>query len=163
MCCDILCLFLNAGMRASTPDDIDDVLDPAPDQMDAPPSPPFPAPDAQGRQKSAAAVKSFDPSHFLAKISTPPTPATFDSIRDVRRQYAVPNGVQAPGVASDGYRTALKRKADGITRSQYEVYSFSTKNNLSEAAITELLEMLSNVCVSILNSNMFHAVIRSNK
>ena len=34
---------------------------------------------------------------------------------------------------SDGYRGGLKRKADAITRTQYEDYSFSTKHNLSEA------------------------------
>jgi hypothetical protein len=100
---------------------------------------------AQGRQKSSASVQSFDPSPFLAKVSNPPTPATFDVIRDVRSLYVVPDGVLNPGVISDGYRQILKRKADSITRSQYEVYSFSTKHNLSEAAVNELLEMLSNV------------------
>ena len=39
----------------------------------------------------------------------------------------------------------LKRKAAGISRSQYEVYSFSPKHNLSEAAVDELLGMLGNV------------------
>ena len=78
-------------------------------------------------------------------MSNPPTPSTFDVIRDVRSLYVVPDGVLNPGVVSDGYRQALKRKADSITRSQYEVYSFSTKHNLSEAAVNELLEMLSNV------------------
>ena len=155
-------------MRATTPNDFDDVIEhaqnPAPDLMDSPASPqaPHPALDAHGRQKSAAAVKTLDPSHFLAKISAPLVPATFDIIRYVRRQYAVPDGVQAPGVVSDAYRLELKRKADAISRSQYEAYSFSTKHNLPEAAVTELLEMLSNVCVPILKSDMFHAVIRSN-
>ena len=55
----------------------------------------------------------------------------------------VPDGDQAPGVDSDGSRVGLKRKAAGISRSMYEVYSFSTKTNLSEA--NELLGMLSNV------------------
>ena len=41
-------------------------------------------------------------------------------------------------------------KAADISRTQYEVYSISTKNNLSEAAVDELLEMLSNVCASFL-------------
>ena len=40
----------------------------------------------------------------------------------------VPDGDQAPGVDSDGYRVGLKRRAAapaaGISRSQYEVYSF---------------------------------------
>ena len=41
-----------------------------------------------------------------------------------------------------------KRKAADITRTQYEIYLFSTKHNLFEAAVDELLEMLSNVCTS---------------
>ena len=41
-----------------------------------------------------------------------------------------------------------KRKADGITRSHYEIYSFATKYNLPEADTDELLAMLSNVLVS---------------
>ena len=55
--------------------------------------------------------------------------------------YVVPDGDQSedPGVESGEYRTRLKRKADRISRSQYEVYSFATKHNLSEAAVDELL------------------------
>ena len=47
----------------------------------------------------------------------------------------VPDGDQAPGVESDEYRVGLKRKVADISRSQYEVYSFATKHNLSEAAV----------------------------
>ena len=64
-------------------------------------------------------------------------------------------------MASDGYREGLKHKADAITRTQYEVYSFSTKHNLSEAAGDELLEMLSNVCTHIEHSFEFNAIIRA--
>ena len=61
----------------------------------------------------------------------------------------MPDGDQAAEVKDTaGYRAALKRKADDICRMQYEAYSFSTKNNLSEAAVDELLEMLRNVCTS---------------
>ena len=38
-----------------------------------------------------------------------------------------------------GAAAGLKRKAADISRTQYEVYSFSTKNNLSEAAVDEML------------------------
>jgi hypothetical protein len=139
-------MLLHTGVRASTLDDLenslDDELNP-PDTLDAPSSPP--QPEAQGRLKMAASIKPFDASHFLSKIQNL-TPATFDIVRDVRLNYAVPEGAQEPGVESDTYMTGLKRKADGITRSQYEVYSFATKHNLSEAAVNELLEMLGNVC-----------------
>ena len=57
----------------------------------------------------------------------------------------VPDGDQAPAVELDGYRVGLKRKVAGISRSQYQVFSFSTKHNRSEAAADALLGMLSNV------------------
>ena len=131
-------------------EDLVDITPDPSDPLDAPPS--THSLEAQGRQKSTAAVKSFDPSPFLAKLSTPLTPATFHLISNVRNHYVVPDGVQGPGVESDGYRVGLKRKAEHITRSQYEVYSFATKHNLSEAAVNELLEMLSNVSTSHLRS-----------
>ena len=56
-------------------------------------------------------------------------------IEDLRGHYVVPGGDQDPGVESEEYRTRLKRKADSIPRSQYEVYAFATKHNLSEAAV----------------------------
>ena len=75
--------------------------------------------------------------------------AIVDVISDMRGHYDVPDGDQAPGVDdTGGYRVGMKRKAANISRTQYEVYSFSTKKNLSEAAVDELLEMLSNVCTS---------------
>ena len=74
------------------------------------------------------------------------TQKTSDIINDVRRHYLVPDRDQLPAVDSDTYRVGLKRKAAHITRSQYEIYSFATKHNLSEAAVNELLGMLSNVC-----------------
>jgi hypothetical protein len=163
---DTISLILNTGARASTPDFIDDPVDPDsaidhdPDTQELPQSPQRPEP--QGRQKSAAAVQSFLPSAFLSRISAPLTSKTVDLIHGVRGHYAVPDGDQDPGVESDGYRVALKRKADAITRTQYEVYSFSTKHNLSEAAVDELLEMLSNVCTHLEHSSKFNAIIRAN-
>ena len=133
--------------RAITPDEPDDPLENAFDAPDLPPSPP--SPEGHGRQKSSAALRSFEPSAFLARISAPMSQATADVISDVRGHYDVPEGDQAAGVENTGwYRAGLKRKAADISRTQYEVYSFSTKNNLSEAAVDELLEMLSNVCTS---------------
>ena len=62
-----------------------------------------------------------------------------------------PTGTKILGLnelESGEYITRLKCKADSTSRSQYEVYSFVTKHNLSEAAVDELLEMLSNVSFS---------------
>ena len=94
---------------------MDSALDHAPDPLDSPERPH--GPEQQGRQKSTAALKSFGPSVFLARISAPLTANTVDIIEDVRSHYAVPDGVQEPGVESDGYRVGLKQKADAITRS----------------------------------------------
>jgi len=118
-----------------------------PEAPEAPLSPP--SPEMHCRQKSSAALRSFHPSAFLARISAPMSQAIVDVISDVRGHYDVPDGDQAPGVDdTGGYRAGMKRKAANISRTQYEVYSFSTKNNLSEAAVDELLDMLSNVCTS---------------
>ena len=148
-------------MRANTPDSMQESVDPPPDHdfqtLDAPQSP-----HAQGRQKSTAAVQSFHPQDFLAKMSGPPTEAIGDILKNVQGRYVVPDGAQAPGVESDGYRISLKRKAEFISRSQYETYSFSTKYNLPEAAVSELLEMLSNVCNFLLHTNSFNSIIRRN-
>ena len=77
---------MNTGARVSTPDNIEDpvdsALDHAPDPLDSPERPH--GPEQQGRQKSTAALKSFGPSVFLARISAPLTGQTVDIIKDVR-------------------------------------------------------------------------------
>ena len=101
--------------------------------------------ESQGRQKSVAALKPFNPYAVLARLSGPMTTTNSAFISDLCSHNDVPEGQQAPGLVSEEYRIRLKCKAYEISRSQYEVYSFSTKHNLSEAATDELLEMLSNV------------------
>ena len=136
------------GTHADTPDSMDDPDSMAPDSPPEQLVPPDSPPDyeEQGRHRAVAAVRTMDPSALLAKISAPITQKTSEIISDVRSLYAVPDGDQAPGLDSDGYRVSLKRKVADISRSQYEAYSFATKHNLSEAAVEELLGMLSNVC-----------------
>ena len=91
------------------------------------------------------------------------TPAKADITHNIQSYCVVPNAVQAPGVKSAGYRGELKRKADAMSRLQYEVYSFATTNNLSEAAVDELLGMQSNLCtfldLSMLNCYIFLRII----
>ena len=90
--------------------------------------------------------------------------AIADVISDVRSHYDVPDWDQEVGVEdTGGYRAALKCKAADISRMQYEVYSFSTKNNLSEAAVDELLGMLSNVCTICCPSSSEACIMRNNK
>ena len=100
---------------------------------------------AQSRQKSVAALQPIDPHAVLARLSGPMTETSAAFISDIHGHFAVPAGEKAPGVESAEYRNRLKHRAADISRSQCEVYSFSTMHNLSKAATDELLEMLSNV------------------
>ena len=119
------------GPRARTPN----VLDTPDDERQEPypQSPPETNVHRDERQtlKSQAAVTSLHQGAVLARLSVPITQMTAEIIEDMRGHYVVPDGDQDPGVESGEYRTRLKRKADSISRSQYEVYSFVTKHNLS--------------------------------
>ena len=66
-------------------------------------------------------------------------------MEDVHGHYAVPHGTQPGAIESDELQVGMKRAAADISRSKFEVYNFATKHDLSEAAIDELLQMLSNV------------------
>ncbi len=57
----------------------------------------------------------------------------------------MPPGPQPAAIESDELRVGMKRAAADISRSKFEVYNFATKHDLSEAAVDELLQMLSNV------------------
>ena len=54
----------------------------------------------------------------------------------------MPPGTQPEAMESDDLPVGMKVD---ISRSKFEVYNFATRHNLSEAAIDELLQMLSNV------------------
>jgi len=138
-----------SGIRADTPES-DYEEDPG--RHPSPPSePPERSPELVdlGRQRAVAAVQAMHPPSLLARISAPVTEKTSNIINNVRSLYVVPDGDQPPGVESDGYRVGLKRKVAEVSRTQYEVYSFATKKNLPEAAVDELLGMLSNVCTKL--------------
>jgi hypothetical protein len=66
-------------------------------------------------------------------------------LEDVRGNFAVPPGTQPEAMESEDLRVGMKRAAENISRSKFEVYNFSTRHDLPEAAIDELLQMLSNV------------------
>ena len=57
----------------------------------------------------------------------------------------MPPRTQPEAMVSDDLRVGMKRAAADISRSKFEVYNFATRHDLSEAAIDELLQMLSNV------------------
>ena len=134
-------LFL-AGARATTPD----IDAPSPPRNASPEQDPCLPPDVpQGRQRAIASIPFIDPGQVLARITTSLSDTTSGIVNDIRSFYAVPDGTQSQGLDSNEYRAGMKRRADTISRSQYEVYSFLTKHDLSEAAADELLNMLSNV------------------
>jgi len=57
----------------------------------------------------------------------------------------VSSGEQPGGIVSDELRVGRKRAAAAISRSQFEIYSFASRHDLSEAATDELIQLVSNV------------------
>ena len=82
---------------------------------------------------------------MLAKLCTGFKKANVKIIENIRGHYAVPPGTQPDGILSDELMVGMKRAASQISRSEYEIYSFSTRHNLSEAATDELLQLITNV------------------
>ena len=100
-----------------------------------------------GRQKAMASVNRVHPPEMIAKLSSGFKKATMKIIEDVRSHYAVSDKEQPEGIVSDEYRVGMKRAAAAIPRSSFEIYSFSSRHDLSEAATDELLELVSNVSI----------------
>ena len=100
-----------------------------------------------GRLKATAERRIISPPLVLTRITHPLSRSTAEFVKDVASHYAIPDGEQEQeqGIPDGQYRAGMKRAAKDISRSQYELYSFATKNNLSEAATDELLQIVSNV------------------
>ena len=98
-----------------------------------------------GRQKAVAAVSNVHPPDMLAKLTCALKKSNLRVIEDVRSHYAVSAGEQPDGILSDELRVGTKRSAAAISRSEYEIYSFATRHDLSEAATDELIQLVSNV------------------
>ena len=67
---------------------------------------------------------------------------------DVASHYDVSDHAQAPGVRTEllgAGISGMKRSAINLSRSEFEIFTFGTKYDLSESAIDELLEIVSNV------------------
>ena len=61
------------------------------------------------------------------------------------------------GVESSGYTEEWNRMATAIYRSQYEFYSFTTKNNLSEERVNGLLEFINvSSCAQHVSSKLLY-------
>jgi hypothetical protein len=84
---------------------------------------------------------------MIAKLTAGLKISTMKIVEDVRSHYAVSDQEPPDGVLSDAFRVGIKRAAAAISRSAFEIYSFSSRHDLSEAATDELLELVSNVSI----------------
>ncbi len=103
-----------------------------------------------GRQKPSALLEPFHPPTVIAKLCSSHESSAFrrNTRRisdDVRGNYAVPPGAHPEAIESYELCLGMKRAAVDISRSKFEVYNFATKHGFSDAAVDELLQMLSNV------------------
>ena len=96
-----------------------------------------------GRQKASAQLEPIHPPTVIAKLcSSAFKKSTRRILENVCVNYAVPPGTQPEAMESFDLRVGMKVD---ICRSKFEVYNFATRYNSSEAAIDELLQMLSSV------------------
>ena len=118
---------------------------------------PLPLPQVEvhqtGRQKAVATVEEVHPPAIISRLTAALNKSTLRIVENVRGHYAVSGGEQPDGILSNELRVGMKRAAAAISRSQYEIYSFATRHDLSEAATDELLQLVSNV------SNLLSSVI----
>ena len=91
-----------------------------------------------GRQKAVAAVSNVHPPEMLAKLTCALKQSNLRVIEDVHSHYAVSAEEEPDGILSDELQVGTKRAAAAISRSEYEIYSFATRHNLSEAATDEV-------------------------
>ena len=129
------CLAINNGLlfeaaRAITPELIEELDDHGPDLVEDPSS--RPDHEAQGRQKSVAALKPFDPYAVLARLSGPMTTTNSAFISDLRSHYDVPEGQKFGGLLY-----LCNEKIHSILHSASEIMCWGSLINCSgEAAET---------------------------
>ena len=149
-------MYTAADADAPTPPDSDGDMNLCPDIEPECDQDPSPGPEIEeqleehqplsGRQKASAQLEPIHPPTVIAKLcSSAFKKSTRRILENVRGNYAVPPGTQPEAMVSDDLRVGMKRAAADISRSKFEVYNFSTRHDLPEAAIDELLQMLSNV------------------
>ena len=149
-------MYTAADADAPTPPDSDEDLNLCPDIEPECDQDPSPGPEIEeqreeleplsGRQKASAHLQLFHPPTVIAKLCSSAFKKNSRRIlEDVRGIYAVPPGTQPDAMVSDDLRVGMKRAAADISRSKFEVYNFSTRHDLPEAAVDKLPQMLSNV------------------
>jgi hypothetical protein len=98
-----------------------------------------------GRLRAHASIPPMHPAVVLGKMADLPFRLASEFVGDIPNRYVVAPGVQADGIDTMEPRVGMKRAASQISRSQYEIYNFATKHNLSETATNELLMLVGNV------------------
>jgi hypothetical protein len=56
-------------------------------------------------------------------------------------------GTQPNGIQSDKLRAGMKRAASQISWPEHEIYLFTTRYNLFQAATDEMLQLVVNICM----------------
>jgi hypothetical protein len=117
------------------------------DHNDQPDQPNLPVDEQPGgRQKANAGFKQLlHPPELISKLCGPLKKSNVRIVENVRGHFDVPLGTPPIGIETDELRVGMKRAAAQISRSQYEIYSFATRHELSEAATDELLLLVGNV------------------
>jgi hypothetical protein len=99
--------------------------------------------------KANAGLKLLHSSELIAKLCGPLKKSNVRIVGNVCGHFDAPFGTPPVGIEIDELRVGMKRAAAKISRSQYEVYSFATRHDLSEAATEELLQIVGNVSTEL--------------
>ena len=108
-----------------------------------------------GRQRAHASVAPMHPAAVLGKMADLPFRLASGFVGEISTRYVVAPGVQADGIDTMEQLVGMKRAASQISRSQYEIYNFATKHDLSESATDELLMLVGNVGVLYYRARCF--------
>ena len=77
-----------------------------------------------GRQRANAGIPPLHPPAVLARMSDLNIRLASAFVSEFRDRYVVAPGIQEEGIESMELRVGMKRAADHISRSQYEIYNF---------------------------------------
>ncbi len=110
---------------------------------------PEPEQPVTGRQKARAAVSQLHPPEMLAKLCNGLYRNCGECSGPLCSASCQAPGAQPDGILSDDLRVGMKQAADKISSSKFEIYAYSTRHDLSEAASDELLQMLKKCATAI--------------
>ena len=97
------------------------------------------------RQKARAQARPVNLNDVMARIAGPLSESTSKFVENLEDYFVIPEGSMEDGHSTEEYQAQLRTAANDISRSQYEIYSFATRHDPSEAAINKLTALVSNV------------------